>query len=74
MVKQTYPKGLDPRQRGPDGAIRRPRSDPPVGALRAEYGTDFLPGYGATPELRPVLRKEGAESLRALLRRKRRGA
>ena len=74
MAKNTYPKGLDHRQRDEAGEIRRKRSDTQIKTLRAEYGEHFLPGYRATTELRTVLRKEGVDSLHALLPRKRKRA
>jgi len=70
MAKKTFQKGLDHRQRGNDGEIRRKRSDTLVGTLRKEYGEGFLRNYRATTQLGTVLEKEGVDSLHGLLRRK----
>ena len=70
-MSKHFPKGLDGRQRDKDGEIRRKRSDTLVGTLRAEYGDTFGKGYRPDTQLGTVLKKEGAESLDELLKRKR---
>jgi hypothetical protein len=62
--------GLDGQRRDKEGEIRKKRSDALVGALRKEYGPDFAKGYRSDARLGAVLDKEGAASLRELLRKK----
>jgi len=70
MAKKKFAKGLDGRARDRGGEIRRKRSDTMVRTLRAEYGESFLKGYRDNATLGTVLKKEGANSLDELLRRK----
>jgi hypothetical protein len=70
MTKKHFPKGLDGRMRDTDGEIRRKRSDTLVGTLRDEYGEEFAAGYRSDAKLGTVLKKEGAESLDGLLKKK----
>jgi len=70
MTKKHFPKGLDGRMRDTDGEIRRKRSDTLVGTLRNEYGEEFAAGYRSDAKLGTVLKKEGAESLDGLLKKK----
>jgi hypothetical protein len=70
MTKKHFPKGLDDRMRDRDGEIRKKRSDTLVGTLRDEYGEEFAAGYRSDAKLGTVLKKEGAESLDELLKKK----
>jgi hypothetical protein len=63
-------RGLDNRQRDRDGEIRHKRSDTLVGTLRKTYGGDFASGYRSDAKLGTVLKKEGADTLDQLLKRK----
>jgi hypothetical protein len=63
--------GLDRRHRDKDGEIRKKNSNTLVRTLRKEYGDDFAKGYRADTTLGTVLKKEKAESLHDLLKRKR---
>ncbi len=63
-------KGLNGRQRHTSESLRRKRGDTQVKTLRAQYGSQFLPGFRATTRLDAVLKKTGAESLVQLLKRK----
>jgi hypothetical protein len=74
MATRHYPRGLDGRQRDRDGEIRHKRSDTRVGTLRKTYGDDFASGYRADAKLGTVLKKEGADTLDQLLKRRRRQA
>ena len=65
-----YPKGLDGRQRDHDGEIRHKRKDTLVSTLRKTYGDEFASGYRANTQLGTVLRKEGAETLDQLLKKR----
>ena len=69
MTQKHYPKGLDNRQRGQDGEIRKKRGDTLVRTLREEYGPDFAPGYRSDAELRTVLKQENVDSLHQLLKK-----
>jgi len=60
--------GLNARYRDSDGEIRHKRSDTLVGTLRKTYGPDFAKGYRSDAKLGAVLRKEGADSLSALVK------
>lgn len=62
--------GLDGRCRDKDGEIHKKRSDTLVGTLRKEYGPNFAKGYRSDARLGTVLDKEGAASLRELLKKK----
>ena len=62
--------GLDKRHRDKDGEIHKKRSDTKVGTLRKEYGDDFAKGTRSDATLGTLLKKEGAESLSELLKRK----
>jgi hypothetical protein len=70
MATRHFPRGLDSRQRDGDGEIRHKRSDTLVGTLRKTYGDDFASGYRSDAKLRTVLKKEGADTLDQLLKRK----
>jgi hypothetical protein len=70
MATRHYPRGLDHRQRDRDGEIRHQRSDTLVGTLRKTYGDEFAAGYRSDTKLGTVLKKEGAETLDQLLKRK----
>jgi hypothetical protein len=70
MTKKHFPKGLDGRMRDEDGEIRKKRSDTLVRTLREEYGEGFAAGYRSDATLGTVLKKEGAESLDELLKKK----
>ena len=70
MAKKHFPTGLDGRMRDEDGKIREKRSDTLVGTLRDEYGKEFAQGYRSDAKLGTVLEKEGADSLKQLLRGK----
>jgi hypothetical protein len=63
--------GLDKRHRDKDGEISRKKSNTLVRTLRKEYGEDFAKGYRADATLGTVLKKEKADSLHDLLKRKR---
>jgi predicted DNA binding CopG/RHH family protein len=63
--------GLGGRSRNEDGEIRKKRSDTLVGTLRAEYGEDFAEGYRSDTKLGTVLKREGADDLSRLLKKKR---
>ena len=62
--------GLDKRHRDKDGEIHKKRSDTKVGTLRKEYGEDFAKGTRSDATLGTLLKKENAESLSELLKRK----
>ena len=62
--------GLDGRHRDKDGEIHRKRSDTLVRTLRDEYGSEFAKGYRADAKLGTVLKREGAESLNELLKKR----
>jgi len=70
MATRHYPRGLDHRQRDRDGEIRHKRSDTLVGTLRKTYGDEFAAGYRSDTKLGTVLKKEGADTLDQLLKRK----
>ena len=70
MASKHFPKGLDQRQRDQSGEIRRKRRDTKVATLRKEYGEHFATGYSGKVLLGTVLRHEGVESLRELLKKK----
>ncbi|MHB8145972.1 MAG: hypothetical protein ACYDGM_01760 [Vulcanimicrobiaceae bacterium] len=61
--------GLDGRHRDEDGEIHAKRDDTLVRTLRKTYGDDFLPGIRADATLGTVLKKTGAESLTALVKK-----
>jgi hypothetical protein len=63
--------GLDKRHRDKDGEISKKKSNTLVRTLRKEYGDDFAKGYRGDAQLGTVLKKEKAESLHDLLKRKR---
>jgi len=62
---------LDKRHRDKDGEIIREKSNTLVRTLRKEYGEEFAKGYRADATLGTVLKKEKADSLHELLKRKR---
>ncbi len=62
--------GLDGRHRDRDGEIRQKRSDTQVGTLRKEYGDSFAKGYRSDAQLGTVLKREDANSLSELLKKK----
>jgi len=62
---------LDKRHRDKDGEIIRKKSNTLVRTLRKEYGEEFAKGYRADATLGTVLKKEKADSLHELLKRKR---
>ena len=62
---------LDKRHRDKDGEIIRKESNTLVRSLRKEYGEEFAKGYRADATLGTVLKKEKADSLHELLKRKR---
>jgi antitoxin HigA-1 len=69
MVPERFSRvGLDVRYRDSDGEIRHKRSDTLIGTLRKTYGPDFAKGYRSDAKLGAVLRKEGADSLSALVK------
>jgi hypothetical protein len=70
MATRHYPRGLDHRQRDRDGEIRHKRSDTLVATLRKTYGDEFAAGYRSDTKLGTVLKKEGADTLDQLLKRK----
>jgi hypothetical protein len=63
--------GLDKRHRDKGGEISRKKSNTLVRTLRREYGEDFAKGYRADTKLGTVLKKEKADSLHDLLKRRR---
>jgi hypothetical protein len=65
-----FKTGLDHRQRDKSGAIRRKRGDTTVATLRKEYGEHFAAGYRSDMHLDTLLKREGAESLHQLLKKK----
>ena len=69
VVTKMKQPGLDGRHRDKDGEMHRKRSDTRVGALRKEYGPEFAKGYRSDAQLGTVLKKEGVESLRQLLKK-----
>ena len=71
MATKHFPRGLDHRQRDHSGAIRKKRSDTKVATLRKEYGEHFAKGYRDDALLGTVLKREGVDSLHALLKKKR---
>ncbi len=70
MTQKHFPKGLDNRMRDQDGEIRKKRNDTLVKTLRDEYGEGFAEGYRSDTKLGTVLKKEGAESLDQLLKKR----
>ena len=70
MAKRNCDTGLDNRCRDHDGEIRHKRSDTLVGTLRETYGSDFAKGYRSDAQLGTVLKKEDADTLSELLRRR----
>jgi hypothetical protein len=70
MAKKVLKKGLDRRARDKGGEIRHKRRDTMVKTLRVEYGEHFAKGFKPNATLGDVLKKTGAESLHALLKRK----
>jgi hypothetical protein len=70
MAKKHFPTGLDHRMRDQDGEIRKKRSDTKVETLRNTYGPDFAKGYRADAKLGTVLKREGADTLDELLKKK----
>ena len=62
--------GLDNRHRDRDGEIHRKRSDTLVGTLRKEYGPEVAKGYRSDAKLGTVLKREGANSLDDLLKKR----
>jgi len=71
QTPKHYPKGLDGRQRDRAGEIRKKRSDTKVETLPHECGDSFARGYRANATLGTVLKKEGAETLDQLLKKRR---
>jgi hypothetical protein len=69
-AKRDYANSPAGRQRDRNVAIRHKRSDTLVGTLRKEHGKNFATGYRSDTKLGTVLRKEGVETLRQLLRRR----
>jgi hypothetical protein len=73
MKRRECKIGLVKRCRNDDGAIRQKRSDTTVRSLRGIYGDDFAPGVRSNMQLGTLLNREGADSLREYVRRKRGG-
>jgi hypothetical protein len=69
-AKRGYANSPAGRQRDGNVEIRHKRSDTLVGTLRKELGENFATGYRSDTKLGTVLRKEGVETLRQLLRRR----
>lgn len=65
-----FKKGLDDRQRDKSGAIRKKRGDTTVATLRREYGEHFAAGYRSDMHLATLLKREGADSLHQLLKKR----
>ena len=61
---------LDGRDRDENGEIRRKNGATKVGTLREIYGDDFAPGARSDMKLDNLLKREGAQSLSDLLKRK----
>jgi hypothetical protein len=62
--------GLDKRHRDKDGEIRKKNRNTLVRTLRKEYGDGFAKGYRSDTTLGTVLKKEKAESLHDLVKRR----
>jgi hypothetical protein len=56
------------RSRNNDGELRRTRADKHVGTLEKQYGVDF--GVRSDMEVGTLLRKQGADSVSQLLKKK----
>ena len=69
-MTKHYPKGLDGRMRDQDGEIRQKRSDTLVKTLRNEYGENFAAGYRGDTKLGTVLKREGADTLDQLRKKR----
>jgi hypothetical protein len=70
MATKHFPKGLDDRMRDQSGEIRQKRSDTKVETLRKIYGDEFARGYRSDARLGAVLKREGADTLDELLKKK----
>ncbi|TRZ57843.1 MAG: hypothetical protein D4S02_13365 [Rhodocyclaceae bacterium] len=70
MATKHFPKGLDDRMRDQNGEIRQKRSDTKVETLRKTYGDDFAKGFRSDAQLGTVLKREGADTLDQLLKKK----
>lgn len=70
-MTKHFPTGLDGRMRDQDGEIRKKRSDALLGTIRKEYGDGVASGYRSDAKLGTVLKREGLDSLDALLKRRR---
>jgi len=70
VMARHFRKGLDNRMRDQDGEIRKKRSDTLVGTLRKEYGDNFAEGYRSDTKLGTVLKREGAETLDQLRKKR----
>jgi hypothetical protein len=69
-MAEHYPRGLDGRMRDGNGEIRKKRSDTLVRTLRQEYGDTFAAGYRSDAKLGTVLKREGADTLDQLLKKR----
>ena len=58
------------RSRNDDGRLRKKRGDTTVATLRKEYGEHFAAGYRSDMHLATLLKREGAESLHQLLKKR----
>lgn len=63
-------RGLDGRDRGDNGEIRRKNGNTKLGTLRKSYGEEFAEGYRSDMKLENLLKKEGADSLSDFLKRR----
>jgi len=70
MTQKHYPKGLDGRMRDSNGQIREKRADTKIGTLGKEYGDDFAKGYRADATWGTVRKREGVESIKEFLEKK----
>jgi hypothetical protein len=68
MSSQDAPGMRGYRSRNDDGALRRKRGDTDVGTVERQYGRDF--GVRSDMHLETLLRREGAQSLSELLKRR----
>lgn len=68
MSSEDAPGMRGPRSRNEDGTLRRKRGDTEVGTIEQQYGRDF--GVRSDMHLDTLLRREGAQSLSDLLKRR----
>jgi hypothetical protein len=68
MSSHDAPGMRGDRSRNEDGELRRKRGDTDVGTIEDHYGRDF--GVRSDMHLDTLLRREGAESLSDLLKRR----